>query len=48
MFGSKLTRAYHREGDEEGAGLGRETGGGVQGPFSLSGAVSSERVSMTI
>ena len=39
MSGSKLTRANKREGD------GRETGGGGQGPFWLSGAVLSEQVS---
>ena len=44
MFGSKLTRANKREGDGRRAGLGRETGGGRQGLFWLSGAVFSERV----
>jgi hypothetical protein len=39
-----LTRANQKEGDGKGAGLGRETGGGGQGPFWLSGAVFSERV----
>ena len=47
MFGSKLTRANQREGDGKGAGLGRETGGGGQGPFWLSGAVLSEQVALT-
>ena len=42
MFGSKLTRANQREGDGKGVGLGRETGGGGQGLFWLSGAVFSE------
>ena len=42
MFGSKLTGANQREGNGKGAGLGRETGGGGQGPFWLSGAVFSE------
>jgi hypothetical protein len=37
MFGSKLTGA--NQGDGKVAGLGRETGGGGQGPFWLSGAV---------
>ena len=31
MFGSELTRANQRDG--KGAGIGRETGGGEQGPF---------------
>ena len=44
MFGSKLTRANQREVDGKGAGLDRETGGGGQVPFWLSGAVLSERV----
>ena len=39
MLGSKLTRANQREGDGKGAGLDRETSGGGQGPFWLSGAV---------
>ena len=39
MFGSKLTRANQREGDGKRADLGRETGGGGQVPFWLSGAV---------
>ena len=37
MFGSKLTRANQREGDGKGVGSGRETGGGGQGLFLLSG-----------
>ena len=48
MFGSKLTGANQREGDGKGAGLGRETGDGGHGLFWLSGAVTSERVSMTV
>ena len=36
MFGSELTGASQREGDGKGAGLGRQTGGGGQGPFSRS------------
>ena len=48
MFGSKLTTANQREEDGKGAGLGRETGGGGQGPLWLSGAVFSEPVSATI
>ena len=44
MFCSKLTGANLREGDGKGAGLGRETGGGVQGSFWLSGAVSLQRM----
>ena len=35
MFGWKLARANQRDG--KGAGLGRETSGGGQGPFYLSG-----------
>ena len=31
MFGSKLARANQKEGDEKGADLSRETGGGGQG-----------------
>ena len=41
MFGSKFTRADQREGGGKGGGHGRETGGGRQGPFWLSGAVCS-------
>ena len=48
MFGSKSTRANQREGDGKGAGLGRETGGGRQGPFWLSRAVFLEQLPMTI
>ena len=44
MFGSKLARANQRVGDGKGVGLGRETGGGGQGPFWMSGAVSSEQM----
>ena len=44
MFGSELTRANWREGGGKGAGLVRETGGGGQWPFWLSGAVISEHV----
>ena len=44
MFGSKLTRANQREGGGRGAGLGRETGGGGQGLFWLSGTAVSENV----
>ena len=44
MFDSEMTRSNQREGDGKGAGLGRETGGGGQGPFWLSGAVVSEHV----
>ena len=40
MFGSKFTGANQREGDGKGAGSGRETGGGGQGPFWLSGDIS--------
>ena len=41
MFGSKLTGANQREGDGKGVALGRETGGGGQGTFWLSGAIFS-------
>ena len=44
MFGSKLTGANQMDGDGKGAGLGRETGGGGQGPFWFSGAVFTEQV----
>ena len=44
MFGSTLTAANQREGNGKRVGLGRETGGGGQGPFWLSGAAFSERV----
>ena len=44
MFGLKLARAIQREGDGKGAGLRRETGGGGQEPFWLSGAVIREHV----
>ena len=44
MFGSKLTRAVQKEGYGKGAGLSRETGGGGQGPFWLSGAVFRKQV----
>ena len=44
MFGSKLTRTSQSEGDGKGGGLSRETGGGGQGPFWLSGAVFTEQV----
>ena len=33
MFGPKLTRTSQREGDGKGACLGKEAGGGRQGPF---------------
>ena len=39
-----LKVGYSQSGDGKGAGLGRETGGGGQGPFWLSGAVVSKPV----
>ena len=42
MFGSKLNRSNQREGDGEGTSLGRESGGGGQGPFRLSGAPDNQ------
>ena len=44
MFGSELTGANQKEGDGKGAGLGRETGGGGQGPFWLSGTAVRENI----
>ena len=37
-----LKFGYSQSGDGKGVGLGREIGGGGQGPFWLSGAVVSE------